>query len=111
MRKFIYKQQFTRPEAQRISDGVIMRLHDVYEVDPALMEKHFKQQNMPLWDTERIVECRNDHLDWMHEHFASETLVAGEDSELDKGPGQPVEREPVSYPATSAKHPPPILPW
>ena len=111
MRTFIYKQQYTRREAQRISDGVIMRLHDVYEVDPALMEQHFRQQNMPQWDTERIVECRNDHLDWMHEHFSYETLVAGEDSELDKGPGQPVEREPISYPETSAKHPPPILPW
>ena len=111
MRKFIYKQQYTRPEAQRISDGVIMRLHDVYEVDPALMEKHFKQQNMPLWDTERIVECRNDHLAWMHEHFSYETLVgAGEDSELAKGPGEPASRREVSYPAKSAQHPPPILP-
>ena len=41
MRKFIYKQQYTRPEARRISDGVIMRLDDVYEVDPALMEVPF----------------------------------------------------------------------
>ena len=57
------------------------------------MGTHFKQQNMPLWDTERIIECRNDHLDWMHDHFSYETLVAGEDSELDKGPGQPVERQ------------------
>ena len=90
MRKFIYKQQYTRPEARRISDGVIMRLDDVYEVDPALMEDHFRQQNMPRWDTERIVASRNDHLEWMHEHFAYETLVAGEDDELDKGPGEPV---------------------
>jgi hypothetical protein len=111
MRKFIYKQQYTRPEARRISDGVIMRVHDVYEVDPDLMGTHFKQQNMPVWDTERIVASRHDHLDWMHEHFASETLVAGEDSELDKGPGQPAERQPVCYPDASAKHPPPILPW
>ena len=69
-----------------------MRLANVYEVDPDIMGTHFKQQNMPLWDTERIVECRNDHLDWMHDHFSFETLVAGEDSELDKGPGEPVER-------------------
>ena len=55
MRKFIYKQQYTRPEARRISDGVIMRLDDLYDVDPALMEAHFRQQNMPTWDTERIV--------------------------------------------------------
>lgn len=111
MRKFVYKEQYTRPEARRISDGVIMRLHDVYEVDPDLMGTHFKQQNMPRWDTERIIEARNDHLDWMHEHFAYETLVAGEDDELDKGPGQPVERPPADFPETSAKHPPPILPW
>jgi hypothetical protein len=88
-----------------------MRLDDVYEVDPALMEKHFQQQNMPLWDTERIVESRNDHLNWMHEHFSYETLVAGEDSELDKRPGEPAPRPEVSYPGTSAKHPSPILPW
>jgi hypothetical protein len=24
-----------------------------------------------------IVDDRNDHLNWMHEHFADETLVAG----------------------------------
>jgi hypothetical protein len=111
MRKFVYKQQFTRPEATRISDGVIMRLHDVYEVDPDLMGTHFQQQNMPLWDTERIVDCRNDHLDWMHDHFAYETLVAGEDDELGDGPGQFAERRPVAYPEFSAEHPPPILPW
>ena len=111
MRKFIYKQQYTRPEARRISDGVIMRLDDVYEVDPALMEKHFQQQNMPLWDTERIVESRNDHLAWMHEHFAYETLVAGEESELDKGPGEPAPQPQATHAATAAKHPPPILSW
>lgn len=111
MRKFVYKQQYARPEARRISDGVIMRIDDVYEVDPDLMGTHFKQQNMPLWDTERIIGARNDHLQWMHDHFSYETLVAGEDNELDKGPGQPAERERPPYPDTAAKHPPPILPW
>ena len=87
MRKFIYKQQYTRPEARRISDGVIMRLDDVYEVDPALMEAHFRQQNMPRWDTERIVASRNDHLAWMHRHFA-ERVVSGAEllAELDAEP-------------------------
>jgi hypothetical protein len=66
---------------------------------------------MARWDTERIVESRNDHLAWMHEHFAFETLVAGEESELDKGPGEPAPLPPVSYTKASAKHPPPILPW
>ena len=111
MRKFVYKQQYARPEATRISDGVIMRIEHVYEVDPDIMGAHFKQQNMPLWDTERIIACRNDHLDWMHDHFSYETLVAGEDSELDEGPGQPVGRPRPAYPKTAAKHPPPILPW
>jgi hypothetical protein len=74
------------------------------------MEKHFKQQNMPRWDTERIVESRNDHLAWMHEHFAYETLVAGEESELDKGPRGPAPQPQATH-GTTAKHPPPILPW
>jgi hypothetical protein len=87
MERFRYKEQYLRPEVQRISDGVIMRLEHVYEVDPALMGTHFKQQNMPRWDTERIVQSRTDHLDWMHDHFAKETLVAGVESELDLGPG------------------------
>jgi len=111
MRKFVYKAQYARPEARRISDGVIMRIDDVYEVDPDLMGTHFKQQKMPLWDTERIIEMRNDHLDWMHDHFALETLVAGEEDELDKGPGEAPEPEPWDFVDEPAKHPRPILPW
>lgn len=111
MRKFVYRQQFTRPEARRISDGVIMRIDHVYEVDPDLMGTNFKQQNMPLWDTERIVESRTDHLDWMHDHFSYETLVAGEEDELDKGPGGPLDDTRPEFPARPANHPPPILPW
>jgi hypothetical protein len=111
MRTFIYKQQYTRPEARRVSDGVIMRLDGIYEVDPELMETHFQQQNMARWDTERIVESRNDHLDWMHSHFSYETLVAGEDDELQLGPGKPLDTERPRYPEANAKHPPPILPW
>lgn len=111
MRKFIYKQQYVRPEARRISDGVIMRLDGIYEVDPDLMETHFRQQNMPRWDTERIVGSRNDHLDWMHTHFAYETLVAGEEDELETGPGDFAPVEPWPCPENPAKHPRPILPW
>ena len=77
MRKFIYKQQYTRPEARRISDGVIMRLDDVYEVDPALMELT-GQQDLPAWDTRRIVDARWDHLDWMHDHWADQQ-ISGEE--------------------------------
>lgn len=111
MRKFVYKEQFARPEARRISDGVIMRIEHIYEVDPDLMGTHFKQQDMPRWDTERIVESRTDHLDWMHDHFSYETLVAGEEDELYKGPGGAAEPAAPAYPDRPAKHPPPILPW
>jgi hypothetical protein len=111
MAAFIYKREYVRPTARRVSDGVIMRLDHVYEVDPDRMGTVFHQQNMPLWDTERIVASRNDHLSWMHEHFADETLVAGEPSELEMGPGSPaaafadIPDEPNVQPAS---HPHPI---
>ena len=81
MRRFVYKQEYVRPAATRVSDGVVIRMEHVYEVDPALMGKHFDQQNMPVWDTLRIVDSRWEHLDWMHDHFADEVLLAGEESE------------------------------
>lgn len=111
MRRFVYKQEYVRPEATRVSDGVVMRLEHVYEVDPDLMGKQFNQQNMPTWDTLRIVESRNEHLAWMHEHFADETLVAGVESELDLGPGQPRGEAYPTPPEASARHPKPILPY
>jgi hypothetical protein len=70
----------TPPEARRINDTVIERLEHQFEVDPALMQVT-PQQNMPAWDTQRIVAARWDHLDWMHAHFADEVLLAGERSE------------------------------
>jgi hypothetical protein len=39
------------------------------------------QQNMPAWDTRRIVDSRWEHLDWMHDHFADQVLLAGAESE------------------------------
>ncbi len=77
--------------------------------DPALIETNFKQKNIPLWDTERIVESRNDHLAWAHEHFAYETLVAGEEIEVDKGPGEPAP-QPQATLATATRHPHPYFP-
>ena len=68
------------PEPRPVADGVVMRFEHVYEVDPALMAVT-PQQDLPAWDTRRIVEARLDHLDWMHEHFADEVLLAGEESE------------------------------
>ena len=74
------------PEAQRITDVVVMRHEHVYEVDPALMQVT-PQQEIPNWDTHRIVDSRWDHLDWMHLHFADEVLLAGEESETMPGDG------------------------
>jgi hypothetical protein len=110
MRRFVYMQQYVRPEATRVSDGVVIRLKH-YEVDPELMGQQFDQQNMPAWDTLRIVDDRNDHLNWMHEHFADETLVAGQDAELDLGAGQPSGEPYPTLSEVSARHPKPILPY
>jgi hypothetical protein len=68
------------PEPRRINDDVIQRFDHVYEVDPEKM-RTFPQQELPAWDTERIVAARWDHLDWMHDHFADEVLMLGLDSE------------------------------
>jgi len=111
MRKFVYKQEYVRPEATRVSDGVVIRMAHVYEVDPELMGKHFNQQNMPLWDTLRIVESRNEHLRWTHEHFADMTLVAGLGSGLQPGPGQPSGEAYPARPKAPARHPKPIHPY
>ena len=72
------------PDARRIKDDVVMRFDHVYEVDPALMTEHVRQQDFPAWDTLRIVASRWDHLAWMHEHFA-DSVISGEEllKELD----------------------------
>jgi hypothetical protein len=61
------------PEARRITGDVVKRFDHVYEVDPEKMTV-FKQQDIPAWDTQRIVDSRWDHLDWMHRHFADKVL-------------------------------------
>jgi hypothetical protein len=63
------------PESRRIKDDVIMRFDHVYEIDPELMQT-VKQDDMPAWDTERIVGHRWDHLEWMHDHWADAVLSA-----------------------------------
>jgi hypothetical protein len=110
MQRFVYKQEYVRPEATRVSDGVVIRLKH-YEVDPERMGQQFDQQDMPAWDTLRIVDDRNDHLTWMHEHFADETLVAGQESELGLGPGQPSGERYQVPPGPPARHPRPVLPY
>ncbi len=69
------------PEPRRVTDVVVERLEHVYEVDPDLMTEHMPQQDIPVWDTKRIVSSRWDHLDWMHEHWADEVLSTGVESE------------------------------
>jgi hypothetical protein len=56
-----------------------MRMEDIYEIDPAKMEI-INQQDMPVWDTHRIVNSRWDHLEWMHDHFA-DAVISAEDLE------------------------------
>ena len=87
-----------------MSDGVVVRLRH-YEVDPDLMGQHFDQQDMPAWDTLRIVDDRNDHLNWMHEHFADETLGRGPGARA--GPrSRPAERRGLPGDAGGASTPP-----
>jgi uncharacterized damage-inducible protein DinB len=74
------------PTPERVTDDVVMRFDHVYEVDPEKM-KRFEQQQMPAWDTKRIVASREEHLDWMHDHFADSVLLAGEESETETTEG------------------------
>jgi hypothetical protein len=65
------------PEARRVTDDVIQRFEHVYEVHPAKMTI-IEQQEMPAWDTLRIVDSRWEHLAWMHDHWADAVLTAEE---------------------------------
>jgi hypothetical protein len=67
------------PEARRVNDDVVMRFDHVYEVAPGKMTL-IEQQDMPAWDTLRIVASRWDHLRWMHKHWA-DTVLSGEELE------------------------------
>ncbi|HTU86474.1 MAG TPA: hypothetical protein VMF57_12920 [Solirubrobacteraceae bacterium] len=73
------------PEAERVTDVVVSRFEHVYEVDPALMQENVKQQDIPNWDFERIVDSRWEHLAWMHNHFA-DSVLSGEEllAEIDQ---------------------------
>ena len=68
----------TPPEAERVTDVVVSRFEHVYEVDPALMQENVRQQDIPNWDFERIVDSRWEHLAWMHNHFA-DSVLSGEE--------------------------------
>lgn len=66
------------PEAHRVTDVVVSRFEHVYEIDPALMTEHVRQQNILNSEFHRIVENRWEHLAWMHAHFA-DTKLSGEE--------------------------------
>jgi hypothetical protein len=72
------------PDPKRVTDAVVMRLDDIYEVDPSLMTEHVQQENIPVWVSKRIVANRWDHLAWIEDHFA-DTAISGEEllAELD----------------------------
>ena len=85
-----FAEQHTPPPAERVSEVAQTTFEHVYEVDPRLMQRHVLQQVFPNWDTLRIMRSRQDHLAWMHAHFAS-TVVAGSSilAELDADSGDP----------------------
>jgi hypothetical protein len=66
------------PEPARFNDTVVKRFDHVYEVDPSLMQEHVRQHDFPVWETQRIVDGRWDHLDWMHAHWA-DAVLSGEE--------------------------------
>jgi hypothetical protein len=68
-------EQVTPPPARQTSDVTVMRFDGIYEVDPRLMQQ-VPQQPFPNWDTLRIAHSREDHLAWMHRHFAR-TVISG----------------------------------
>jgi hypothetical protein len=42
------------------------------------MQENVRQQDIPNWDFERIVDSRWEHLAWMHNHFA-DSVLSGEE--------------------------------
>jgi hypothetical protein len=68
----------TPPEPRRITATVVMRHEHVYEVDPALMREHVQQQDIPKWDTLRMVNARLEYLHWVQDHWADER-ISGEE--------------------------------
>ncbi len=65
------------PELRRINDDAVMRFDHIYEVAPEKMSI-IAQQDLPAWDTLRIVDSRWEHLAWMHAHWADRTLSVEE---------------------------------
>ena len=87
---YLFAEQHTPPVAQPVSDVAQVTFDHVFEVDPRLMERHVLQQVFPNWDTLRIMRSRQDHLAWMHQHFAGR-VIAGSDllAEVEAEPASP----------------------
>ena len=71
-------EQLTPPAAVPVSEVAQTTFEHVYEVDPRLMQEHVLQQVFPNWDTLRIMRSRQDHLRWMHQHFAQKVISGSE---------------------------------
>ena len=67
------------PAPKRVNPDVVVRVGHVYEVDPDRM-RIIPQQDLPIWDTLRIVSDRLEHLRWMHDHWA-DTVLSGDEIE------------------------------
>ena len=73
-----FAEQHTPPAPLRVSEVAQTTFEHVYEVDPRLMQTHVLQQVFPNWDTLRIMRSRQDHLAWMHRHFAGRVVTGSE---------------------------------
>jgi hypothetical protein len=73
-----YAEQYSPPEPERASDVAITTFEHVFEVDPRLMERWVLQQQFPNWDSLRIMNSRHDHLEWIHQHFATKVITGSE---------------------------------
>jgi len=74
---------------KQVRKGVVLRREDlhVFEVDPALMTR--VPQDVTDTEQTRIVRNRWEYLDWMHRHFAQNTLLLSAVTEAPAhGPGQ-----------------------
>ena len=80
------------PPARVINDQVAERLDGIYEVNPDLM-RHTTIEDMPAWDSRRIVQCRAGYLAWVHGHFADSVWIGGRTRRATT-PNQHVRRDP-----------------
>ena len=81
-----YRRSEQQPPApKRVNPDVVIRVGHIYEVDPDHM-KVIPQQDLPVWDTLRIVSDRLEHLRWMHDHWADSVLSGDKiDRKAEKG--------------------------